>query len=359
MRRDLRPARAKGARRALAVHAQAHGAAAHGVLLDLGDVVAHVIEHFQVRGRQLAGQHALERPPHEVRDDLAVGPGIVGGARHGGQVLPPLGRVQRRAHQLPVGQGDAVLGRGLLHQPHIVAAHLVAKATRPAVDPDGDAPRHQAKGAGYPRVVHLDDLIHLEKVVARPEGAELVAPALLRPRAHGRGVGLRHAPPVLGVLHIARRALAGAHGPFGALLQHAAQIIVRQACASRRPDPRGYRGVQGAHHVLHVRADCLRLNRRGQQAHAAVDVVPHPARRDDAVGERRGRHATDGKAVALVHVWHRHGMAHDPRKRRGVDELLYRAIGQGRVEDSLVGIDAPRHAHVPAPPLGHLPEVGR
>jgi phytanoyl-CoA hydroxylase len=62
-----------------------------------------------------------------------------------------------------------------------------------------------------------------------------------------------------------------------------------------------------------------------QQAHTAVDVKPHAARRHDRIGvcHVKGRHVADCKAVARVHVGHGHGLLDNARQRRNVGDLLH------------------------------------
>ncbi len=97
----------EGARGALAVHAHLDVAAAHLVRLDLRHVVRHVVHQEEIPVRHLAAQDLLERLADAIGEHLAVGPGVVGGAVHGGQIGLALRRIQRRADQLPVRQLDS------------------------------------------------------------------------------------------------------------------------------------------------------------------------------------------------------------------------------------------------------------
>ncbi len=88
--RHLGPAGSEGPGGPLAVHAGLHLGAANGVGLQLGDVVGHVVDEPQVQLLRGEVQRVKEGLLGEVHDHLPVGPGVVGRARHGRQVLPPL-----------------------------------------------------------------------------------------------------------------------------------------------------------------------------------------------------------------------------------------------------------------------------
>jgi len=78
-------------------------------------------------------------------------------------------------------------------------------------------------------------------------------------------------------------------------------------------NPTGHVLVERCHQPIHVGSQSLCLNAGAQQPHAAVDVIADSAGRDHAVRQSGGHHTADGKAIALMHVWHRQRMLHDPR----------------------------------------------
>ena len=93
----------------------------------------------------LAAQHFLEGLARAVGEHLAVGPRVVGGRVHRGQVGLAFGRVERRADQLAVGQLEAVLLRRALERLDVVGRDLVTQPAAAAVDLKHDLPLAQAK----------------------------------------------------------------------------------------------------------------------------------------------------------------------------------------------------------------------
>ena len=113
------------------------------------------------------------------------------------------------------------------------------------------------------------------------------------------------------------------------------------APSQRQRRPRGRRRPAPARDLVDERllagASSSAVNGPDQQAHAAVDVVADPARRDDAVGGLGRRKPADREAVALVDVRHRHRRLDDAGQRGDVLELLQRAVVADRVEDLAIG----------------------
>ena len=69
----------------------------------------------------------LEGAADLVHHHLPVGEGEVAGTGHRREILAGLGRAERRAGELPVGQLDAVARRHARHPRHVVGADLVAE----------------------------------------------------------------------------------------------------------------------------------------------------------------------------------------------------------------------------------------
>ena len=206
--RQGRVSRREGPGRPLPVDAEADLLSLHGEGLDLGDVVADVVEepHPQLPGTH--PQRLLEDLPRPVHEDLAVGPGVVGRAGHRREIVPPPGGRQPGAGELAVGQGNPDLVDVFDHPGQVIVADLIAQAPGAAVDQDADLARRQAEGRGGRRVEDLLDDLDLEEVVSRPERPELVLPPLQRPVAHRLRIGARHHPAVLRRLQVGRRAVA-------------------------------------------------------------------------------------------------------------------------------------------------------
>ena len=185
-------ARRKGARRPLPVDAESDFPSRHGQRFDLGDVVADVVEKPHPQLPRPHPQRPFEDLPGAVHEELPVGPGVVGGAGHGGQVLLPPAGGKPRAGELAVGKGDSRLVDVLDHPRQVIVADLVSEAAGAAVDHDAELAELQAEGRGGLRIEDLLDHLDLEKVVSRPERPELV----LAPRpGPGRSPSPGRRPP--------------------------------------------------------------------------------------------------------------------------------------------------------------------
>ena len=139
--------------------------------------------------------------------------------------------------------------------------------------------------------------------------------------------------------------------------QHVAPVRPGPACGWRRASrrPTGTSRKSWSTSRFSRSADVGSGEVGGQEAHAAVDVVAHAARRDDAVVDVEGRHAADGEAVAAVDVGHGQGVADDAGQVGHVGHLGEALVAAEGVQDELaVGVDAARHAH--APGLRELPD---
>ena len=117
-------ARREGPRRPLAVDPDLLLLAVDRVLLELGDVVAHVVDQVHLQLLPRLAEDLGEHLAGLLHQQLAVAPGEVGGRPHGADVLLALRAVDRGAGQLAVGQLDAVLLRRL-------AEHAPGRRRRP------------------------------------------------------------------------------------------------------------------------------------------------------------------------------------------------------------------------------------
>ena len=136
-------------------------------------------------------------------------------------------------------------------------------------------------------------------------------------------------------------------GPARSLHHHPPQFLLGQAPRPAvSPDSRGNAVIQGSHDAFQVGTDLFLHQAGGHQAHAAVDVIAHPARRDHAVLLPRGRHAPNGKSVALVDVGHGQGGAHDARQGGHVAHLLEARVLADVPQQGRIRQHPPRHQHV-------------
>ncbi len=301
---------AEGPGCALAVDAHQPAPAAHLVLFELGEIVGHVVyeRHEVVAGRRAEG--GGERLPGGVGEHVTVRPCEVGRSRHRPQVALPLRRVDRDTGELPVRHLDAVRSHGALHRVQLVGAGLVAEAPAAAVDHHAHHALGEAERLRRRRIFDTLDHLHLEKVVAGPERAELPRPPRqgllthrLRPRARRRS-------PLFAAVQVARRPVAAVESRRRPSGQH----ILDESGARHRPgaEPSRDPPIQLRHHLAAAGGELPLRVRRAEQADAAADVEPDPARRHHAAVGDVGRGDTaDREAVPPVDVRHRH--------RRGLD----------------------------------------
>src|SRR4030067_948986 len=88
------------------------------------------------------------------------------------------------------------------------------------------------------------------------------------------------------------------------------------ARAPTRAPPRIFATVRGA-----SRTQPLAGEAGPQEAHAAVDVVPHATGGDSPLVEVHRRHSSDGEAVSPVDVGHPDAVPEDPRRGGHVQPL--------------------------------------
>ena len=124
-------------------------------------------------------------------DHLPVGEGGVGGRRHGGEVGLTLRRAERCAGELAVGDANAVARHGFVETAEIVRSDLMPESARAAVEHDEHLPGAvEPESWGHPGIVEAvrPEGLDLQVVVPRPQGAELLRPALDGACAHVRRV---------------------------------------------------------------------------------------------------------------------------------------------------------------------------
>src|SRR5438552_19199029 len=112
----------KGACRSLAVYPDLFRLVTDRVLLEFGDVVAHVVDQVHLHGLPRLAEDLGEYITRLLHQKLAIAPREVGGGTHGGDILFTFGAVDGSAGELAVGKRDAVLFRGLAQQGQGVVA---------------------------------------------------------------------------------------------------------------------------------------------------------------------------------------------------------------------------------------------
>ena len=175
-RRHLRMARRERPRRPLAMDPDLLLDAVDRVLLELGDVVAHVVDQVHLQLLPRSGRRRRRRP----RGPAASAAG--GCTRRSWRP-----RAWRAMYCWPSGlstgaQASCRSGRSMPYFSGAlrsvrqgVVAHLVAQAARAGVDHDADHVLLQAHDLGGLLVEDVIDDLHFEEVVARAERAALLA----------------------------------------------------------------------------------------------------------------------------------------------------------------------------------------
>src|SRR3972149_1493287 len=171
--RQFRGAGTKGTRSTFAVHAHLDALPIHLKGLDLAHVVGDIIYLVKLPILYLTCQSLFKSIPGRVGQQLAIAEGVIGRSAHGCQIIPPFRAVERRTHQLAVWQRNAVTMHCALHVVDIISTNLVAKAARTAMDLQGQTTFLQSHGLGSGQVKDLVDDIHLNKVVASSQCAQL------------------------------------------------------------------------------------------------------------------------------------------------------------------------------------------
>ena len=184
--------------------------AVDGVLLELGDVMADVVDQVHLQFLPRAAKDLGEHFAGLLHQQLPVAPGEVGGRPHGRDVVLPLRAVDRGAGQLAVGQLDAVFLRRLAQHAPGRRRNLVAQAARAAVDHHADHVLFQAHDRGRFLVEDVIDDLHFQEVVARAERAALLRAAVDGVIADQVGIGPVEPAMRLGVVDVALRRQAAA-----------------------------------------------------------------------------------------------------------------------------------------------------
>ena len=316
------------------------------MILQLGDVVADVVNQREAGFPGADLQHLLEGPPHAAGDHLPVGKGEVGGGAHRPQVALPFLRPERRAAELAVRERDPVLGGRTDHLGDEVVADLVAQTAGTGVDDHRDGVQLQTEDAGRDLVVNLGHVPDLHEVVARAERSELAAPPLQGPIGNQIGPRSGEAPSLLDVVQVGGAAEPPRHRPAGALRQHLPELPDLQPQVFPLGADAGRNIVeQPLHQLLHPGLEGFPAQAGAQEPDPAIDVIADSSGRNHAVLGIEGGDSADGKAVAPVNIRHREGGPDDARQVGHVDHLL-QAHGIDHVPHHFfIGVDDSRHPH--------------
>ena len=201
------------------------GLAVDPVGFHAGHVVGDVVNLEDLMIGHLPGQGLFEAAANRMGQHLTIGEGIVGGRGHGGQVLPAFGAAEGGADQLPVRQVQAIGVKGFLKAFHVIRADLVAQAPRAAVNLNDDAIRNKPHAIGGAGIEHLCHGVHLDKMVAGAQGADLVLAPFKGPLTDTAGIGAGQTAVAFGPFQIAFGRHSAFERPAGAAYQDLSEFL--------------------------------------------------------------------------------------------------------------------------------------
>src|SRR5690606_4933672 len=133
------------------------------------------------------------------------------------------------AREFALRQPDARGFRGDGHLTQELGADLVPEPARAAVDGDHHLALAQTECRRDLGIDDVDDLLHLEVVVARAEGAHLAALALPRPARDELRTGIARPAAFLDARDVTGLAIAARPGPAGAAGPQRGHLVVVEA----------------------------------------------------------------------------------------------------------------------------------
>ncbi len=331
----------EGAGRALAVDVEPARCTLHQMLLHLTGVVGDVEEKRQGG----LGKEPREDASRDGTDDLPVGERTVDRSPHSAQVARAHRRVDRRAGQLPVDKGDAMLGRGDDHVAQELGADLVPETARAAMHADHDLALGEPEGGGRGGVVNSGDVLDLQIVVARSQSAHLPPLPFLGVLGHVIRPGAGHLAAFLDPRQIRRGAVAAIQRPGRTAGEHGVHLRRVEAEWAVAADPGGNLILEGVGELGLLALDLFTQEAGQMAAHAAGDVETHTAGRDHAAFRRvEGGDPADRKAITPMGVGHGVGRGDDTGQTGDVRHLLADLLVHS-LDQVTVGIDDAGNAH--------------
>src|ERR1043165_9784445 len=122
-------------------------------------------------------------------------------------------------------------------------------------------------------------------VIARSQGPQLVDAALNGMVGHRRRIRTFDATPLFYADEILMPPVAPFHTPPGPMGHHTTKVFPREPNEPTRSDASRHSSKEFGHEPFQARLYIRQRQICSNQPHAAVDVVPHPARRNDARSE--------------------------------------------------------------------------
>src|SRR6516162_8485611 len=126
--------------------------------------------------------------------------------------------------------------------------------------------------------------------------------------------------------------------PVHAGVEHCVKLVVSKLDSTAATNSRRHVSLDLRRQCRETPADVFMGRSTRQQSDAAIDVIADTARRDNTILGTHCYDAADRETIALVDVRHRqHGLLH-PRKSRGIDELLQRALRKKMLDHLATGV---------------------
>mmetsp|Transcript_6424 Transcript_6424/g.10156 ORF Transcript_6424/g.10156 Transcript_6424/m.10156 type:complete len:262 (+) Transcript_6424:326-1111(+) len=207
--------------RTFAMHQQFHEFAIHVVLLNLCNIVRHIVDHMHVQVvRRRAFKNLLKRLTRQECHTRTVHPGKIRRCRHGCQIVLAFLTRNECTRQLSIVDVNLVALHGCLHLHQRIGRHLMAQAARATVDHDTNLILGKdAHLLGRKLIVDLVDSLNFNVVVACAQCTHLWQSAFLGTWTHFGGVCAQHPSVLLAVLFIFGPRISLANAPVHAHLQ--------------------------------------------------------------------------------------------------------------------------------------------
>ena len=188
--------------------------------------------------------------------------------------------------------------------------------------------------------------LYLQEMVAGTQSSTLVGAAREGSLADGIGVGPLQAPVGLGIFDVALAGESAIDEGLWPFRQEQPQLFLVEVESPGSPDARGHAPKQLFDQLSQMRLDVSIEKVGTNQAHSAIDVVAHSARRNDAPFARIGGADTaDAEAIAPMNVGHGQARVLNARQEGDVGYLLRRLVLLELFEQTLVSENQPVHAH--------------
>src|SRR5437667_167204 len=181
-------------------------------------------------------------------------------------------------------------------------------------------------------------ILHLQKMIARPERCKLRFPTLFGARADGMRISPGNAAAFFCMIEIGLGSHVVFKGPLGTLFEDTIEVIVGNIQPAGLADSGWNVAKQLLHQIAKLGPDFLQCQITAQKTNAAIDIKTDAAGRDNAVLLVDRGNTSNGKAVALMNIRHCKGSADDAGKHRNVGCLFEGLIAADGLEQWLARV---------------------